>query len=247
LTNIEKLKLTIQICNGLKFVHANGIIHRDIKPSNIYLDDRNNPVIGDFGLSYTESNETRHTQTQEAVGARLFMAPELEDGFLEEIKPTLDICSLGKLIYWFFSKQVFAREKHKMPNYDLSQICDNPEFHEINSILDKMITENPDDRYQSIEEVLSDLDGLLESLQANAHIIDHNAPQPCMYCAKGNYKMVVKSTDDKQGFTAVRIFGFQAVGSPKWNIFVCDYCGNVQIFRPEYAKNPLIWEGVKLK
>ena len=193
LSNVEKLKLVLQICTGLKFLHDNGIIHRDLKPSNIYLDDKNNPVIGDFGLSYSESSETRFTQTKEAVGPRLFMAPEIEDGRLEKLKPNLDIYSLGKLIYWFFTGQVFSREKHRMPDFDLTQKYNNPEYYEINSILDKMIVENPDDRYQKIDEVISEINGLIHTLEVDAHIIDYNAPQPCIYCGKGNYKMIVKS------------------------------------------------------
>jgi serine/threonine protein kinase len=56
------------------------IIHRDLKPANILLRSSGGPpVVADFGLCYIEDGE-RHTLTEEAIGPRLFIAPELEDG-----------------------------------------------------------------------------------------------------------------------------------------------------------------------
>lgn len=70
-----------QICSGLSFAHAHGIVHRDIKPENILLRTSNGPaVIGDFGICYIEDDGNRVTLTEEAVAPRQYMAPELEDG-----------------------------------------------------------------------------------------------------------------------------------------------------------------------
>ena len=61
--------------------------------------------------------------------------------------------------------------------------------------------------------------------------------QQCIYCGKGIYRLRV--SDDA---TEVRNFGFEAVGTSIWKILVCDQCGNVQIFRPDFTKNSKIWD-----
>jgi len=74
-------RLFDEICQGVVAAHNAGIIHRDLKPANIFLRSRLGPaVVGDFGICYVLDDGTRLTITDEAVGARLFIAPELEDG-----------------------------------------------------------------------------------------------------------------------------------------------------------------------
>lgn len=118
---IFALELFNQICEGVSFAHGMGIIHRDIKPSNIFLRNEEGPaVIGDFGICYVEQDGSRITLTEEAVGPRLFIAPELEDGRLADISPKSDIYSLGKILYWLLSGgRIFSREKHREVQFDL--------------------------------------------------------------------------------------------------------------------------------
>jgi serine/threonine protein kinase len=119
---LHALTLFIQICDGVAEAHHRGIIHRDLKPTNILLRTAEGPpVVADFGLCYIESGE-RHTLTEEAVGPRLFIAPELEDGRTSDsdITPASDIYSLGKLLYWLITGgSIFSREKHREPRYNL--------------------------------------------------------------------------------------------------------------------------------
>jgi serine/threonine protein kinase len=125
---IQALNLFIEICKGVAAAHDKGIIHRDLKPTNILLrTSEGPPVVADFGICYIEGGE-RHTLTEEAVGPRWFMAPELEDGRASDsdISSASDIYSLGKLLYWLISdRKIFSREKHREPQYNLSvtKIC----------------------------------------------------------------------------------------------------------------------------
>ena len=50
LTEIEVQSYMFQIIQGLKYIHNNNIIHRDLKPSNIFISDKMELKIGDFGL-----------------------------------------------------------------------------------------------------------------------------------------------------------------------------------------------------
>ena len=71
----------MQVCEGIRHAHSHGVIHRDIKPSNIFLRNGEGPaVVGDFGICYIEKDGARLTLTDEAVGPRIFMAPEFEGG-----------------------------------------------------------------------------------------------------------------------------------------------------------------------
>jgi serine/threonine-protein kinase len=78
---IVALRLYLEILDGVAYAHSNQIIHRDLKPENIFLREKNgSPVIGDFGICFFEDNGTRITLSEEKVGPRNFIAPELEDG-----------------------------------------------------------------------------------------------------------------------------------------------------------------------
>ena len=80
-STIERLQLFRAICDGVGYAHSQGIIHRDLKPDNIFLHkDGKTPVVGDFGICFISEEGERFTLTDEAVGARRFTAPELEDG-----------------------------------------------------------------------------------------------------------------------------------------------------------------------
>ena len=98
LSEIEVQSYMFQIIQGVKFLHDKCIIHRDLKPSNIFLDEKYQIKIGDFGLIATieKSKERRFTQ----CGTPSFMAPEIinldkKKGYSYEV----DIWSIGIIMY----------------------------------------------------------------------------------------------------------------------------------------------------
>lgn len=152
---ILALELFEQICEGVAYAHHHGVIHRDLKPDNIFLRFENGPaVVGDFGICYLENDEARLTLTEEAVGPRLFMAPELEDGRVEAISQKSDTYALGKLLYWLLSGgRVFGREKHRQTQWDLKGRNEdsllgwnNIYMEHVNRLLDLMIVDDPEKR-----------------------------------------------------------------------------------------------------
>ena len=89
------------------------IYHRDLKPENI-LSDGESLFLSDFGIAYLDDGEDRITTTLEAVGARLFLAPEYEIGKAEAVDEKGDIYSLGKIIWYLING-----EKNELLPYNL--------------------------------------------------------------------------------------------------------------------------------
>ncbi len=97
-------KLGLQVCDALKFIHAEGIIHRDMKPSNIWCLENADAAIDikllDFGLCKALANENPSraiTGPGRIVGTPNYMAPEQCRG--ESLDERADIYSLGCVLW----------------------------------------------------------------------------------------------------------------------------------------------------
>lgn len=238
------IKLFQSVCSATAHAHANGIIHRDIKPANIFLGSPTGPaVLGDFGLAFIEEQSPRLTETDEVVGPRTFIAPELEDGRLEDVTSKCDIYSLGKLLYWLLSNgRVFSREKHREEQWDLKgRRQDSPlgwnniYMEHVNRLLDLMILVNPEER-RSAENILVLSKQVVQLIQGQYNPVSTKIPQLCTYCGQGVYRLAVSET------ARVEDFGFLARGNPDWRVLVCRTCGHVQPFRIESAEGKDWWK-----
>lgn len=78
-TKKEVIDMTIQLCEGLNYLHNKNIIHRDLKSQNIFLTKSNILRIGDFGLAKKIKKNNRNTYMTK-VGTDSYMAPEVMQG-----------------------------------------------------------------------------------------------------------------------------------------------------------------------
>ena len=200
-TLLEKVKLFRQIADAMSAAHAAGIIHRDLKPFNILVRANGSMAVGDFGLCiHLNDLDGRVTILNEPVGPRNYMAPELEDGRLEDPEPSADVYSLGKLLYFILTGRSFSREKHRTAPFDLL----HPDHgtveagvHFVYELLDKTIVADPQGRYGDATALCHALDGVIMKIETNANVLNMSVRQQCLYCREGSYRVMQGTSPDQ--------------------------------------------------
>jgi serine/threonine-protein kinase PpkA len=156
----EAISVVVQIAGALDFAHSQGIVHRDLKPANIMFRDATTPVLTDFGIArQQDQSATRLTQTGMLVGTPNYMSPEQISG--SDIDGRSDLYSLGVMFYELLSGRtpfngdtpiavMMAHLTQPPPPLD-------PEFAHFQSVLDKMLAKNRDERYATLHDFVSAL------------------------------------------------------------------------------------------
>lgn len=162
----EALDLAIAIGHALKAVHRKRIIHRDIKSANVMVLPEGQPKIMDFGLAFLGDLSPSVIATGTS-GTPAYMSPEQVRG--ELVTARTDIWGLGVTLYEMISGRLpfVGRNADVML---LSILRDDPEPLtkllqeelplELDRILRKALAKEPAERYQHMEELILDLEGL---------------------------------------------------------------------------------------
>jgi serine/threonine protein kinase len=142
----------------LKFCHEKQVIHRDIKPENIILRSRDNKlVIVDFGAAKSASG-TALNRTGTSIGSPEYVAPEQLRG---RAIFASDIYSLGvNCINLLTGRSPFDSYDTHNASWIWQQYVKTPISNQLTSILNKMLENVPMRRYQTVDEVLKDLNSL---------------------------------------------------------------------------------------
>lgn len=159
---------TMQIAQGLMRAHKAGIIHRDIKPANVIITEHDEVKIVDFGLAKL-AGQTQLTKTGTVMGTVAYMSPEQAQG--EIVDHRSDIWALGVVFYEMLTGQLpFKGEYDQAVLYSI--LAEEPQpVREISpylpevfeQIINKALAKNPDKRYQTINDMLTDLSSLAPS------------------------------------------------------------------------------------
>jgi serine/threonine protein kinase len=167
-----KLTYALQACRALDYAHKRGIIHRDIKPDNVMLTKDGTVKVVDFGIARVL--ETSKTQTGMLLGTFAYMSPEQYHG--EHADARSDIWSFGVLLYELLAYQ--RPFKGQTPASLMLGICQQepaplltvaPECPPaLERVIQKVLQKSADERYQSMEELLLDLDPICKSLQSES-------------------------------------------------------------------------------
>lgn len=105
---VVKVKIMLDTCRGMAFLHASGIIHRDMKPDNLLVvslaaDAPVSVKITDFGTSKTQSSEDSSQMTK-GLGTPIYMAPEILEN--EEYSMPADVYSFAVSAYEIWTQQL---------------------------------------------------------------------------------------------------------------------------------------------
>jgi len=169
----QALDYVIQAGRGLEYAHGQGIVHRDVKPSNLLLDEDDTVKVLDMGLArIVEADDVpddatlieRLTKTCQTLGTVDYMSPEqaLDTRTADHRS---DVYSLGCTLYRLLTghpvyvgesavTRLVAHCEEEIPALrdSLNQVPS-----ELNRVFSKMVAKKPEDRYQSMTEVIADL------------------------------------------------------------------------------------------
>lgn len=157
-----------QIAEGLGAAHASGIVHRDLKPGNVIITAKSRVKILDFGLAKIEKTassglevtQSMLTKTDAFLGTVAYASPEQSRG--RGIDHRTDIFSLGVMLHEMLTGERPFQGESMVElvcaiNYEPPKLlrASKPGLSaDLESIVAKMLEKRPEDRFQSMEEVL---------------------------------------------------------------------------------------------
>lgn len=166
------IDIFIQACDGLSHAHARGVLHRDLKPSNfVLLGDAEKGYtlrIVDFGIAKVLADDEERgklTQTGELIGSPFYMSPEQCKG--ESADYRSDIYALGCVIYETLTGSPPFKDDNQMAvimahiNEEPSSlylVCQDKAIPPmLESVVRRTLAKRPENRYQSMGEMKTDL------------------------------------------------------------------------------------------
>ena len=168
------LDIVAKIGSALGSAHAHNVIHRDVKPANILFREDATPLLTDFGIAKQTDYDKDLTSTGIFLGSPNYVSPEQADG--KKVDGRCDIYSLGCIFYEMLTGY---KPYHSDSVIDIviqhktSPVPTLPEKLSIyQSLLDRMMAKNLDERFASAEDMLKSVKKLQSIDDSNELIPD---------------------------------------------------------------------------
>jgi len=224
----QQINFSLQVCEGLAFIHKNNIIHRDIKPDNILVYEGKIIKIVDFGIAKFYSDED---MISSVIGAPAYAAQE-QISKSQPITHQVDIYSLGKTIYTMITKIV------PPPGVQITELpekyLDYPWSKDITYIIKRSTELAPSSRYKDVNQLKNDLKKLYQKSKIPKFI---------------KRKRVKKSRTSLKITFALLLFIFIfTIGYSKKDELLSIYRGfrSIEFFKNSENQEELLQKGVEL-
>ena len=175
LSVLDATRIIADAARGLSAAHAVGLVHRDIKPSNLLMTETGSVKVADFGLVKGALGDREVTQAGQVLGTPYFMSPEQCES--KPVDGRSDIYSLGATYYTLLTGlhpyhesistvQILYAHCHAEPLDPRKDDATIPEA--CASIVKRATAKKPAERYQTMTEMLADLEAVIATLSGAA-------------------------------------------------------------------------------
>ncbi len=161
------IRLTVDICEALNYIHQNGVVHRDLKPENVMVDEHDKIKLIDFGIA-AKAGSKRLTfgKFSQIMGTPDYIAPEQVRGARGGARS--DIFALGVMLYEMLSGKTpyrgdnpMATMNDRLLNNPVPPREANPEISpEMQEVIYRALEREPENRYSTASEFAWDLEHL---------------------------------------------------------------------------------------
>jgi serine/threonine-protein kinase len=151
---LRKLDVALDLCEGLEFAHARGVLHRDVKPANIFITNTGEVKILDFGLARLITSQL--TNSNMLMGTLNYIAPEQVRG--DPADHRSDVFSVGVVIYELLgNKKAFEGDSFASTLYKILEVVPEPLWRvdatvprALAAIVERALAKPLDQRFQSM-------------------------------------------------------------------------------------------------
>ncbi len=177
----DRVALMAKVCESIHHAHERGVIHRDLKPANVLVGDDGWPKILDFGIARATGLDVQsgvHTSHGQLIGTLAFMSPEQLRGAVADVDRRSDVYAMGVLLFRLIAGRL-PFDITGLPLVEAVQRIlqsDTPRLgatgvvvHEsLEQIAARAMAHEREARYESAEEMRSDLRAFLEGRRTSA-------------------------------------------------------------------------------